>query len=336
MKAVVDNGGDGAWVEVADWARLPKEPVVSVAMLAYNHERYLAEAIEGVMMQEAGFPFELVLGVDLSTDGTLAVARAAQARHPGRIRVLEARERLGMHRNCFGTLSNCRGRYTAFCEGDDFWIDSGKLELQVGVLETDPGVEGCFHDCEILVEASGARRRRIGGRSIDRRPGVASIIREKNITTCSMLYRNRVAIADLEVLGRGVVQLDYLICLLVAERGRWQYLPEVMAVYRSHEEGVWGGATSVQRGVRDVEFFRLLHGLPRFGEFQPLIRSAIRARRRTLCGALAREGRPVAALVEYLGSFGDKRGFEDSAVPVTSLARGLAGGLVRRFFIRRG
>lgn len=327
------------WLEIGDRSRLPQTPMVSVAMLAYNHEAYLAEAIQGVLMQEAPFRFELVVGVDVSSDRTLALARDFQARNPERIRVMAAHERLGMHRNCVGTLGACRGLYTAICEGDDFWTDSQKLAKQVAILEADPSFEGCFHDCHVLVQATRERRVRIGRRAIDAKADLASIIREKNITTCSMMYRNRLEIGDLASLGNGIVQLDYLICLLVAEKGPWRYLAETMAVYRSHDGGVWGGTTGLQRARQDVAFFGSLLCHQRFVRFHTLVRSAIRSRRRSLSAALARDGQLGAATFEYLRSIGDKRGFESSSVSTRKLAwdfgRGLSArlgvtGIVRR------
>ena len=113
-------------------------PLVSIIMITYNHERFIAQAIEGVLMQETGFPFELVIGEDCSTDGTRAVCEKYAREHPDRIRLLPAERNLGMNLNARRTLRACRGKYIANCEGDDLWTDAGKLQRQAEYLETHP------------------------------------------------------------------------------------------------------------------------------------------------------------------------------------------------------
>ena len=110
-------------------------PLVSIIMITYNHERFIAQAIEGVLMQETGFPFELVIGEDCSTDGTRAVCEKYAREHPDRIRLLPAERNLGMNLNARRTLRACRGKYIANCEGDDLWTDAGKLQRQAEYLE---------------------------------------------------------------------------------------------------------------------------------------------------------------------------------------------------------
>src|ERR1700719_3562213 len=108
-------------VEYVDSHRLVKDPLISVVMLAYNHERYLAEAIEGVVRQETSFAVELLIGEDCSTDGTRKVALSYQERFPEMIRVITSERNVGMHENLARLFAAARGRYIAFCEGDDYW-----------------------------------------------------------------------------------------------------------------------------------------------------------------------------------------------------------------------
>ena len=96
---------------------------VSVCMITYNHERFIAQAIESVLMQETDFRVELVIGEDCSTDGTRAIVREFGERFPERIRLLLPEHNLGMMPNFVATLSACRGQYVALLEGDDYWTD---------------------------------------------------------------------------------------------------------------------------------------------------------------------------------------------------------------------
>lgn len=124
--------------------------MVSVCMIAYNHEKYIAQAIEGVMMQQASFPFKLVIGEDCSTDNTRKICKAYKAKYPDKIQLLLPDSNLGMTHNFISTLQACTGKYIAICEGDDYWTDSYKLQMQFDFLETHENYSVCFHRYKIL------------------------------------------------------------------------------------------------------------------------------------------------------------------------------------------
>ncbi len=136
-------------------------PLVSVATTAFNSEKWLARALDSVLLQQAHFPIEIVIGDDCSTDGTLAVARSYQVRNPRLIRVLERSKNLGMQRNYYETFDQCRGKYIAWLDADDYWTDPQKLATQVQVLESSPSISACGHfvrhvtkDGEVIREKS--------------------------------------------------------------------------------------------------------------------------------------------------------------------------------------
>lgn len=110
-------------------------PLASVAMMTYNHAPYVARAIEGVLMQKSHFPFELVIGEDCSTDGTHEIVMEYFRRFPGIIQVITSEDNVGMHANIERILQACRGRYVAWCEGDDHWHCEDKLQKQISYLE---------------------------------------------------------------------------------------------------------------------------------------------------------------------------------------------------------
>jgi glycosyltransferase involved in cell wall biosynthesis len=123
--------------ECADWSCLVPDPVVSVVMPTYNHQCYLGEAIQGVLNQQTVFPFELIIGDDCSSDGTREIALRYQRQRPDIVRVLTSESRMGMHENDRRIFSAVRGRYMAFCEGDDYWHRTDKLSRQIEILESD-------------------------------------------------------------------------------------------------------------------------------------------------------------------------------------------------------
>ena len=126
-------------IETSDPEKLCKHPVVSVHMITYNHEPYIRQAIEGVMMQKTNFEFELVIGEDCSQDKTREICFEYQKKYPDKIRVLWWHENLQKVSHPAGgngrrTTAHCRGEFIAFCEGDDYWIDPLKLQKQVDVM----------------------------------------------------------------------------------------------------------------------------------------------------------------------------------------------------------
>lgn len=141
-------------IETSDTEKLCKHPVVSVHMITYNHEPYIRQAIEGVMMQETNFEYELVIGEDASTDKTREICFEYQKRYPDKIRVLWWHENLYRNPHLAGengarSFAHCRGEFIALCEGDDYWIDPLKLQKQVDIMRKHPSVGLCFCGAKI-------------------------------------------------------------------------------------------------------------------------------------------------------------------------------------------
>ena len=123
-------------------------------VITYNHEDCLAQAIDTIAAQKAGFPFEIIIAEDCSIDGTRAVAEDMQRRHPHLVRLVFTPDNKGMNANIRFALDHVRAPFVAFCEGDVFWIDDGKLERQVAALEAMPDVDLAFTQ-GVLFEADG-------------------------------------------------------------------------------------------------------------------------------------------------------------------------------------
>ncbi len=138
------NSAEAPSREISDPAALARDPLVSVWMTTYNHEPYIARVIEGVLMQETTFPFELVIGEDCSTDRTREIVLEYQKRRPDVIRVITSEQNVGLFENDRRVNKALRGKYVAFCEGDDYWIHPRKLQMQVDIMEANSEV-GLVH-----------------------------------------------------------------------------------------------------------------------------------------------------------------------------------------------
>lgn len=126
--------------------------LVSVLCTAYNHEKYLRETLDAIVGQETDFPFELLVSDDVSTDATPEIIREYAARYPDIVRPFLLTENLySQGRDVYYEVffPNVRGKYTAFCEGDDLWTDPSKLQRQVRFLEEHPDYTACVHNTEL-------------------------------------------------------------------------------------------------------------------------------------------------------------------------------------------
>ena len=122
---------------------------VSVVCTAFNHERYLAEALESFVCQKTDFPFEILVNDDASTDGTAAILRDYAARYPALIRpVFQEKNLYSQGVNLYDAVLYplARGEYIALCEGDDRWTDPQKLQLQADFLDSHPDYSACVHN----------------------------------------------------------------------------------------------------------------------------------------------------------------------------------------------
>jgi len=118
--------------------------MVSVCMITYNHELYIREALDGVVMQKTNFKIELILGEDCSSDETRKICENYAAKYPELIQLLPSDCNLGMSQNGIRTLQSCKGKYIALLEGDDYWTDPLKLQKQVDFMELNPEYSMCF------------------------------------------------------------------------------------------------------------------------------------------------------------------------------------------------
>lgn len=127
------------------------EPLVSVVSITYNHERFISKMIEGVLMQQTSFPIELIVAEDCSTDLTRDIILEYQNRYPELIRVIMSESNIGAVANEKRAILAAKGKYIAFCEGDDYWTDPFKLQKQIDFLEFNSNYSVCFHRCRHFI-----------------------------------------------------------------------------------------------------------------------------------------------------------------------------------------
>lgn len=260
--------------EYSDPDRLPRNPCVTVYMAVYNHGPYLQQAIEGVIAQE-GVSVELLIGEDNSIDESLELAIWNQREQPELIRVLTGNRNIGARLNFCRAMARARGRFIAFCEGDDWWIDRYKLQRQVALLEADDDV-GLVHSNYLVAYPLGGQWKIVRRRWRFKPPADAAdlsdrlfskIFRAFPLRTCTAIYRAEVIRQFLisPLLSVDVAAGDRALAGYCAAHWDIRYLDLPTAVYRVAPGSAtrMGNQANIEmyRGiVRLYERFRRIYG----------------------------------------------------------------------------
>lgn len=213
--------------------------LVNVCMITYNHEDYIKEAIESILNQVTDFEILLVIGEDCSTDNTRAICSDYAANYPDKIVLVMSSTNVGMTENFVRTYKACKGSYIAFCEGDDYWTDTYKLQKQVDNLEANPQYSACFHNVILKRQRQGEHsewplhEKPLSKDSFD----THDILGPWFIPSPSFVFRNY-SDFSLPDWFYHCKYGDLPFMLLLSLKGNIKYIDEIMAVYRLHNTGM--------------------------------------------------------------------------------------------------
>ena len=205
---------------------------VSVVVITYNQEAYLAATLDSILAQRCDFAFEVVVGEDCSTDGTRNICLDYQAKHPQTIRLLLHDKNQGMVENYYQTLELCRGEYVAMLDGDDYWCDPLKLQKQVDFLEGNLDY-ALIHGGMIVhnMETGGEKilpTKNISGWCYDK------LLRGNFIYNSTVCFRRkRLETVDTrEIRQQRFYSQDWPLWLALARGGKFHAMPEAVTLYR--------------------------------------------------------------------------------------------------------
>ncbi len=163
---------------------------VSVLMLAYNHERFIAQALDSAVNQDVDFEYEIVIGEDCSTDGTRGIVKRYGERYPEKVRLLLPERNLGPRENFRQVLELCRGEYIAILEGDDYWTSPDKLQKQVDFLAANADFSICFHPVLIHRDGMAGKENQIFPENVKSVSTIEDLLEYNFIPSCSAMFRN--------------------------------------------------------------------------------------------------------------------------------------------------
>ena len=224
-----------------------KRMKLSVAMITYNQELFIGQAIESVLTQKVNFDYEIVIGEDCSTDGTRAIVIDFQRRYPDIIKVLLRERNIGGFRNIESTLAACGGQYLAVLEGDDYWSRPDKLQKQVDFLDTHPDCAICCHRARFETGLGESEAEAFVFPTLPASQyTIEDLLKQNFVMTCSAVVRLDL-MDPLPSPFSNVKAGDWPRYVLVAKHGKIALLDDVMAVYRVHVGGAWSSLSQLAR-----------------------------------------------------------------------------------------
>ncbi len=237
---------------------------VTVCCVTYNQKNFIAQALDGFVMQKTNFPFQVLVGDDSSTDGTREIVREYAEKYPDIIKPIFHEKNIGAFKNSFSLYQAVKTEYVAICDGDDYWTDSLKLQKQVDFLDNHPNFSVCFHPVTVHWD-DGSKPDSVFPSEKERffktELILDNLLKRNFIQTNSVLFRWRFKNENiLNYWSQEITPGDYYLNLLHAQVGKIGFLPEVMAVYRRNAGGVWTGANKhpqwfCRYGVPHIKFF---------------------------------------------------------------------------------
>ena len=215
--------------------------LVSVCMITYNHAKYIRTAIDSILLQESDFKIELVIGEDYSKDNTRAICREYTDKYPDVIRLLSSERNIGMIANFSRTLRECRGKYIAVCEGDDYWTDRNKLKKQVGFLEANPDYGLCYGDITVIDENNDLLSYDPSWKKLYKSGYIfCNLFIQNFVPTLTTVFRKNLMDSALQNLdtSQGLKVFDYWFWLHISMFSKFKFINEKLAAYRDHIHGI--------------------------------------------------------------------------------------------------
>lgn len=218
--------------------------MVTIRCTAFNHEPYIRQCLEGFVMQRTNFRFEAIVHDDASTDGTAAIIQEYAEKYPDIIKpIFETENQYSKHDGSLRRImdEHTHGKYVAICEGDDYWINPLKLQMQVDYLEAHPK---CLLVCNRAKLYSEKKQKYIGESycyNDSQEVEVKDIILRGGlfISTCSIVCHHTFFTEKMPTYHSKCHVGDYPLQIMAAMKGQVYYINELLSVYRVDNINSW-------------------------------------------------------------------------------------------------
>ena len=205
--------------------------LLSILCITYNHDKFIGEAIESWLEQKTDFQIEIIIGDDCSTDKTVYEVKKHLKIH-NNIKLIERAKNIGFINNFIETYKQCNGKYIAICEGDDYWIDKNKLQMQVDFLENNNNYVLTHTNVFTL-----NNEKKLCQLKPDSYNYENNIYNKNEISTLTAVFRN--FNIDFSEKWSQFMMADWPLWITLSEKGRFKYFDKKTGVYRINETGIW-------------------------------------------------------------------------------------------------
>ena len=231
-------------------------PLVSVCLITYNQENYIQKAIKSIFDQEVGFPIEVIISNDCSSDNTHQKIEEIlkDATNGLVVRYYNHKDNLGMMRNFSFAINECKGKYIAYFEGDDYWDYPKKLQTQVDFLEQNPDFAICCHNVRFLENEKFINEIYLDKINIKDIFTLEDLAKHNIVPTLTAVFRNTSDKLPSWILESPIGDLPMF--MMVAKHGKIKYINEKWAVYRSNI-GEWSKMGN-QKNLNMIKQYDLL------------------------------------------------------------------------------
>ena len=212
------------------------ELLVSIDCLTYNHEAFIRHAIEGFLMQKTDFSFEILIHDDASTDQTANIVRKYEKKYPNIIKPIYQKENQyskGVEISKEFQYTRAKGKYIAYCEGDDYWIDPLKLQKQVDFMENNHEYSMSCHNAIALYENKQKKPFLFAPDNLATELSMTDVLKGWLFPSNSMLFQKKI-VNEMPSWQDKVYNGDYFLHLWCSHHGKIKYFDELMSVYRKN------------------------------------------------------------------------------------------------------
>lgn len=206
-------------------------PLVSVAVITYNHQEYISECLDNIINQVVDFPFEIIVADDDSTDRTKEICIGYQKKYPEIVKLILNENNQGLIKNYLNVLSHCRGKYIAQIAGDDYWCDVNKLSIQKSFLDYNTEVGLVYTNTYRF--SNGVFQKDFVSKNVN--SFEEHLIHEGYLAPNSWMYRTECSpLKFLSDDNAHYVDESYAYLLDIFKVSKVAFIPQYMAVYRVH------------------------------------------------------------------------------------------------------
>lgn len=215
------------------------EPLVSICCLVYNHESFLRDCFNGFITQQITFPIEILVHDDASSDNSAGVIKEYTDKYPDLFKpIYQSENQYSKGVDVFQlNAQRAIGKYIAICEGDDYWTDPNKLQMQVDFLESHPDYSMCFHGAEIKYEDKNLYTEALCETVQDKEYTADELLNQWIVPTASIVMKRECAFYPIKGRER-VFYGDYFIVFSCLALGKVRGFSQSMSTYRVNASSV--------------------------------------------------------------------------------------------------